>query len=139
MKNVFVSKRKKKSLEREAQGKVVLKGSTTGKEEARKNMRERKSEVRKKILYEVSSDETDTYETALCDDDETDNIKDVERCVVCNDTAKDNELWFRTHEVECGLIPSAQVRTTPITICVTTDWCDTIFLFTTYHNSFIIS
>jgi hypothetical protein len=22
---------------------------------------------------------------------------------------------------------------------VTTDWCDTIFLFTTYHNSFIIS
>jgi hypothetical protein len=79
-------------LERESQGKTTQKRSTAGKPRTRKNRHARNSAVRKKILYKVSSYEMDIDETALCNNDEADDTQNVERCVMCSDTGKDNEL-----------------------------------------------
>jgi hypothetical protein len=57
-------------------------------------------------------------ETALLDGDEADDMENAERCLICSDIRKYSELWFRSKDVKCGFILSAEVRTMPVTMCV---------------------
>jgi hypothetical protein len=80
---------------------MTLKKLRTGKPRARKNKYEVTSEVRKKILYEVSFDEKDFVPTALYDVSDADGMRNVEKYVISY-----------AQDVECCFVLSAQVRTT---------------------------
>lgn len=78
--------RRRRAVEERLKNKVKSKASLT-----------KKRYRLKKILNSDSSSEEEVDVNQLCDDDELDDLpsEDNEKCVICDDFSRKNELWYR--------------------------------------------